>query len=216
MSPAHRRNSQGASALNEAAGSSSDSETVTWDPVHGPWPCSSPKGCLYNNGSNAEHILITVEDVKTGLDTVVKTICSNENCQRSPYMHTACFQAFEETVLAYLKGQGRARAWSDKQKLQNLWTKRGYDLVYKACDCKCGHGHIRKDLDWMPNSATTVLDNNNPVHVDQEGKRKRKKSKSSGLGKPTITIGLPAFGAGPQVRSKVTRSSPFSPLWGKN
>jgi hypothetical protein len=27
-----------------------------------------------------------------------------------------------------------------------LWTKRGYDLVYKACDCPCNHGHIRKDL----------------------------------------------------------------------
>ena len=122
-------------------------------------------------------------------DTVVKCICSNENCNQSPYMHTACFQTFEESVLTFLKGQGRARSWSDKQKYQNLWTKRGYDLVYKACDCLCGHGHLRKDLDWVPMDLQMGP-------ADLEGpngtKRKRKKSKSSG-GKPTITIGLPNF-----------------------
>jgi hypothetical protein len=84
---------------------------------------------------------------------VVKLSCSNESCDRSPYVHTACFQVFEDSVLAFLKGQGRARGWSDKQKLQNLWTKRGYDLVYKVCDCLCSHGHLRKDLDWMPASS---------------------------------------------------------------
>ena len=104
-------------------------------------------------------------------------------------MHTACFQTFEESVLTFLKGQGRARSWSDKQKYQNLWTKRGYDLVYKACDCLCGHGHLRKDLDWVPMDLQM-----GPADMDGPNgtKRKRKKSKSSG-GKPTITIGLPNF-----------------------
>ena len=115
-------------------------------------------------------------------------------------MHTACFQAFEESVLTFLKGQGRAKGWSDKQKLQNLWTKRGYDLVYKACECLCGHGHIKKDLDWFHERQDHV------EHVLDQGQgaasaagapatgRKRKKSKSSGTGKPTtITIGLPTF-----------------------
>jgi hypothetical protein len=34
--------------------------------------------------------------------------------------------------------------------MQNLWTKKGYDLAFKVCDCKCGRGHIRKDLDYIP------------------------------------------------------------------
>ena len=118
--------------------------TPKFDRLNGPWPCCAPKGCLYHNGSNAEHIMITQEDLRCG--ETVRVICSNENCVYSPYMHAACFQTFEESVMAYLKSQGRARGWSDKQRLQNLWTKRGYDLVYKACDCPCGHGHLRKDL----------------------------------------------------------------------
>ena len=124
--------------------------TPKFDRLNGPWPCCAPKGCLYHNGSNAEHIMITQEDLRCG--ETVRVICSNENCVYSPYMHAACFQTFEESVMAYLKSQGRARGWSDKQRLQNLWTKRGYDLVYKACDCPCGHGHLRKDLVILHNS----------------------------------------------------------------
>ena len=45
---------------------------------------------------------------------------------------------------------GRARSWSEKQRRQNLWTKKGYDLVFRACTCKCKHGHLRKDPDWSP------------------------------------------------------------------
>lgn len=195
MSP-HRRNSQtldGATAILP--------EEAVFDLQNGPWPCACPQGCVYNNGSNAEHILITKEDISAGIDTVVKCICSNENCNQSPYMHTACFQTFEESVLTFLKGQGRARSWSDKQKHQNLWTKRGYDLVYKACDCLCGHGHVRKDLDWVPmDSQMGLMDLDGPNGT----KRKRKKSKSSS-GKPTITIGLPNF-AVPTSQGNVKRS----------
>ena len=75
------------------------------------------QGCIYNNGSNAEHILITKEDLRAGQEVVVKVICSNEQCKQSPYMHTACFQTFEESVLCYLKGQGRAKSWSDMDML---------------------------------------------------------------------------------------------------
>lgn len=68
---------------------------------------------------------------------------------------------FEEHVLVYLKSSGRARSWNDKQRAQNLWTKRGYDLAYKACDCACGKGHLRKDLDYVPaveeNAAVNII-----------------------------------------------------------
>nr|KAG5708927.1 hypothetical protein BaRGS_009336 [Batillaria attramentaria] len=65
-------------------------------------------------------------------------------------MHKDCFEDFEQSVLAYLRSCGRARSWSEKQRLQNLWTKKGYDLAFKACDCRCGRGHLRKDLDYIP------------------------------------------------------------------
>ena len=164
-----------------------------------PWTCAYPKGCIYNNGCNAEHILITKEDISAGAEAVVKITCSNENCEGSPYMHTACFQAFEETALAFLRGQGRAKGWSDKQKLQNLWTKRGYDLVYKACECLCGHGHLRKDLDFTPNESPMNNFAMEKLAIAEESsqedkkQRKRKKTKSGSSGPTTITIGLPTF-----------------------
>ena len=164
-----------------------------------PWTCAYPKGCIYNNGCNAEHILITKEDISAGAEAVVKITCSNENCEGSPYMHTACFQAFEETALAFLRGQGRAKGWSDKQKLQNLWTKRGYDLVYKACECLCGHGHLRKDLDFTPNESPMNNFAMENLAIAEESsqedkkQRKRKKTKSGSSGPTTITIGLPTF-----------------------
>jgi hypothetical protein len=46
--------------------------------------------------------------------------------------------------------------------------------------------------------------------VDGGGKRKRKKSKS-GNGKPTLTIGLPAFGSsGAQVMAGIRAEEPAS------
>merc|ERR1712223_1187500 len=174
-----------------------------------PWTCAYPKGCIYNNGCNAEHILITKEDISAGAEAVVKITCSNENCEGSPYMHTACFQAFEETALAFLRGQGRAKGWSDKQKLQNLWTKRGYDLVYKACECLCGHGHLRKDLDFTPNESPMNNFAMENLAIAEESsqedkkQRKRKKTKSGSSGPTTITIGLPTFTQSNVKRSEV-------------
>lgn len=80
----------------------------------------------------------------------VKVFCNNENCTVGSWMHASCFQEWQQHVLSYLRSCGRARSWSEKQRLQNLWTKKGYDLAYKACDCKCGRGHLRKDLDYYP------------------------------------------------------------------
>ena len=65
--------------------------------------------------------------------------------------------------MVFLKTCGRARSWSDKQRMQNLWTKKGYDLAYKACDCLCGRGHLRKDLDYVP----TVSRDDREVNVDR-------------------------------------------------
>lgn len=116
---------------------------------------------------------------------VVKVVCNNDHCDQGQYMHRECFETWEQTVLTYLRSCGRARSWSEKQRLQNLWTKRGYDLAFKACSCKCGKGHLRKDLDWIAppvrhlgavavaaavaqedhNAAQAVNNNNNNVAV---------------------------------------------------
>ena len=199
----HRRSSHDSVGESSNNANESDGETPNFDTVNGPWPCGIPKGhnCLYANGGNSEHIAITRDDLVTS--EAVKIICSNDNCPRSPYLHSACFTAFEENILVYLKTQGRARGWSDKQRTQNLWTKRGYDLVYKACECSCGHGYVRKDLDWDPPAQRKENRNgelveegeaegNNPNEEVNGTKRKRKKSNSKS--KPTVTIGLPTFG----------------------
>ena len=106
--------------------------------------------------------MIDNEDVSDA----VRVTCNNEACTEGNWMHKSCFDSWEESVLAYLRSCGRARSWSEKQRLQNLWTKKGYDLAFKACDCKCAKGHIRKDLDYIA-----------PVH-DNAAKKKNKKKTS--------------------------------------
>uniref|UniRef100_A0A0B7B7T6 Uncharacterized protein n=1 Tax=Arion vulgaris TaxID=1028688 RepID=A0A0B7B7T6_9EUPU len=83
----------------------------------------------------------------------VKVVCNNDACTEGNWMHKGCFVMWEQSVLSFLRSCGRARSWSEKQRLQNLWTKKGYDLAYKACDCKCSRGHLRKDLDYIPRAA---------------------------------------------------------------
>ncbi|XP_076445128.1 headcase protein homolog [Babylonia areolata] len=102
--------------------------------------CCSPGSCRFPDEA------IDPEDAFDA----VKVVCNNENCGEGTWMHKDCFEDFEQSVLAYLRSCGRARSWSEKQRLQNLWTKKGYDLAFKACDCKCGRGHLRKDLDYIP------------------------------------------------------------------
>lgn len=102
--------------------------------------CSTPGSCCYPSET------IDPEDPYDA----VKVACNNEHCTEGCWMHKDCFEEFEQSVLAYLRSCGRARSWSEKQRLQNLWTKKGYDLAFKACDCKCGRGHLRKNLDYIP------------------------------------------------------------------
>lgn len=115
------------------------------------------------------------------LDDVIKVICNNENCTVGKYMHRECFDHWEQSVLNYLKTCGRARSWSERQRHQNLWTKKGYDLAFKACSCKCGRGHLKKDLDWVQSSGSVGS------REDMDAtKKKRRKNKSNA--RPTLAI----------------------------
>lgn len=82
-------------------------------------------------------------------EDTVRVECSNETCRESGWMHAECFETWERNLLTYMRSCGRARHWSDKQRAQNLWTKKGYDLVRHACACKCGSGFLRKDLTFV-------------------------------------------------------------------
>lgn len=97
----------------------------------------------------------------------IKMICSNDKCPYSCFMHAICYLSFEEQMLSCLRGMSRARSWSEKQRKQNLWTKKGYDLIHKMCTCRCNKGALRRDL------AFTM-----PEYAMDKGKRKRKKSAS--------------------------------------
>lgn len=90
--------------------------------------------------NNNDPMIISLDDLR---DTV-RVTCNNELCTAGRFMHRECFDHWEQSVLAYLKTCGRARSWSERQRHQNLWTKKGYDLAYKACGCKCGRGHLKK------------------------------------------------------------------------
>lgn len=129
--------------------------------------CCLPTGCEVCE-------MITVNDPHDA----VRVICNNEQCDQSDWMHKECFDMWEDVVLAYLRSCGRARSWSEKQRLQNLWTKKGYDLAFKACDCKCGRGHLRKDLDYIPKANTKRRNkkkstNDKPMPVINTGKHEK-------------------------------------------
>lgn len=128
--------------------------------------------CCFPGPCPVKEELIDTENV----GDAIRVVCNNEACVEGNWMHKSCFDSFEEGVLAYLRSCGRARSWSEKQRLQNLWTKKGYDLAFKACDCTCAKGHIRKDLDYVA-----------PLAVDNAPGKKKNKRKPTN--KPELNTG---------------------------
>ena len=153
--------------------------------------CCNPKGCAYGEVFFGSEPLEAGSGAGGGpVGELVRLSCSNERCPYSRYMHSECFLAFEEQVLSCLRGMSRARSWSEKQKKQNLWTKKGYDLVFKVCTCRCGRGSLKKDLSSTSGSSGGGAGGSEQVQggttgtggggggggVGEKGKRKRKKS----------------------------------------
>lgn len=128
-------------------------------------PCCSPRGC----------VLGRIDTLNPESDNV-QMVCSNERCPYSRFMHGECFEAFEEQILSCLRGMSRARNWSEKQRRQNVWSKKGYDLVYKFCTCPCGKGNLRKDINHVIPIAPVTGGISVAVTVDK--KKRRKKSAS--------------------------------------
>ncbi|XP_077367483.1 headcase protein homolog isoform X2 [Festucalex cinctus] len=98
--------------------------------------CATPLGCSLGRPINLEK------------DDYQRIQCNNELCPYGNWMHLQCFYEWESSILVQFNCIGRARSWNEKQCRQNMWTKKGYDLAFRFCSCRCGQGHLKKDTDW--------------------------------------------------------------------
>ncbi|XP_018538045.1 headcase protein homolog isoform X1 [Lates calcarifer] len=98
--------------------------------------CATPLGCSLSRAIDLEK------------DDYQRVLCNNELCPYGNWMHLQCFYEWESSILVQFNCIGRARSWNEKQCRQNMWTKKGYDLAFRFCSCRCGQGHLKKDTDW--------------------------------------------------------------------
>lgn len=99
-------------------------------------PCATPLVCGMGRS------------VELDKDDYQRVVCNNEHCPFGNWMHLQCFYEWESSILVQFNCIGRARSWNEKQCRQNMWNKKGYDLAFRFCSCRCGQGHLRKDVDW--------------------------------------------------------------------
>ncbi|XP_062912510.1 headcase protein homolog [Mobula hypostoma] len=100
-------------------------------------PCATPLVCGLGRA------------VQLDKDDHQRVVCNNEQCPFGNWMHLQCFYEWESSILVQFNCIGRARSWNEKQCRQNMWNKKGYDLAFRFCSCRCGQGHLRKDVDWF-------------------------------------------------------------------
>jgi len=138
----------------------------------GPLMCCVPADKVYCQNPEIE-----------SLSVAVKCTCSSGKCTMSGYMHTECFAKYEEIIVGYMSKAGRGRTWNDKQRYANVWANKGYDLVFKTCVCDCGHGSLRKDVDWVPPKPEAEAQAPPP-------EKKKKKEKAEGKLKPKLNFAV--------------------------
>jgi headcase protein len=166
-----------------------DSDSECENNYQSPLQCCVPKGeCHMANV--LDFGILSLDDLRNA----VRVICTNENCTSGQYMHVECFAQWENGVLNNFKNY----SWSENLKHDNMWTKKCFDLIYKACTCRCGRGFLRKDLNWSP-SMTLRTNNKNSSDSESTIKKNKKKKtdkKSSFIQQPknsnTFLAGLPS------------------------
>lgn len=119
--------------------------------------CATPLGCSLGRPIDMEK------------DDYQRVLCNNELCPHGNWMHQQCFYEWESSILVQFNCIGRARSWNEKQCRQNMWTKKGYDLAFRFCSCRCGQGHLKKDTDWYQ-----------VKRMQQEERKKKPFEKSAG------------------------------------
>jgi len=140
----------------------------------------------------AEKVFCTKPEI-TVQSSVVKVLCSSGKCPKSGLMHSECFDKWEDLIVGFLAKQGRGRTWSDKQRYANVWANKGYDLVFKTCACDCGHGSLRKDLDYVPAPAPVeggAVGGAGPAQAQQDAPDKKKKKKEKTSLKPKLNFSV--------------------------
>lgn len=123
-------------------------------------PCATPLMCNLGRPIDLEK------------DDYQRVVCNSELCPYGKWMHLQCFYEWESSILVQFNCIGRARSWNEKQCRQNMWTKKGYDLAFRFCSCRCGQGHLKKDTDWY--------------QVKRMQDERKKKLPEKGSGKPTL------------------------------
>ncbi|XP_028996400.1 headcase protein homolog [Betta splendens] len=129
--------------------------------------CATPLSCSLSRAIDLEK------------DDYQRVLCNNELCPHGNWMHLQCFYEWESSILMQFNCIGRARSWNEKQCRQNMWTKKGYDLAFRFCSCRCGQGHLKKDTDWYQ------------VKRMQDERKKKPSERSAGR------LGASGPGAGP-------------------
>jgi len=103
-----------------------------------------------------------------------RVVCSDGGCPAGRYMHRECFDAWERLVLVYMKNAAASYAngnapQPNSRRIKDLWTvnvnnnnvvnlnKKGYEMAFKACGCRCGRGYLKKDSEWPPQSSSVSV-----------------------------------------------------------
>lgn len=129
-------------------------------------------------------------------DLYARVVCSDGACLAGRYMHRECFDSWERLVLAYMKNAAATYANGNGngngRRVKDLWTvnvnnnnvvnlnKKGYEMAFKACACRCGRGYLRKDTEW-PSAAVRRQSSGSGDDADKRaasGKKKKRRQQS--------------------------------------
>ncbi|XP_076873460.1 headcase protein homolog isoform X2 [Brachyhypopomus gauderio] len=144
-------------------------------------PCATPLVCGFGRCVDLDK------------DDYQRVQCNSEHCPYGNWMHLQCFYEWESSILAQFNCIGRARSWNEKQCRQNMWTKKGYDLAFRFCSCRCGQGHLKKDTDWYQVKR-------------MQDERKKKAVPEKGCGKVgVVTTGGGVAGAGGEATEEAKK-----------
>lgn len=150
-----------------------------------------------------------------------RVVCSDgSGCPAGQYMHRECYDAWERLVVAYMmkayanggtnnNNNNRSNNNINNNNNADLWTvnvnnnnavnlnKKGYDMAFKACGCRCGRGFLKRDTEW-------------PSAVDVTAVRRQ----SSGGGSSVDDADRAAVGVGKKKKRRQAKnhSSVVAPL----
>ncbi|KAF8387218.1 hypothetical protein PRIPAC_76360 [Pristionchus pacificus] len=111
----------------------------------------------------------------------VKMSCSNHHCPFSitHSVHKDCFQKLTDKIVGMLLRTGSS-SWTDEQRVENAWRKKGLTFVGKFITCPCGHGtQTLEDSEnrWSRNGEVVLDPEAYEKHREQKIKKALKHEK---------------------------------------